>query len=132
MTVSACSEAGADISTSRVGVLTSRQWREWYRVKSALFTGFVNGAENNGRSVNVWSVNTDNSREATMMHIISLRVAGTATLTRSIATSTLRWAKQMPPRPPPISEDDITEAFLKGSGPGGQKIVSQWHFYILL
>jgi hypothetical protein len=31
----------------------------------------------------------------------------------------------MPPRPPPVNEDDITEAFLKGSGPGGQKIVGQ-------
>jgi hypothetical protein len=40
-------------------------------------------------------------------------------------TSCLRGAKQMPPRPPLINEDDITEAFLKGSGPGGQKIVCQ-------
>src|SRR4051794_33066920 len=30
--------------------------------------------------------------------------------------------KQMPPRPT-IKEEDIEEAFLKGSGPGGQKIV---------
>ena len=44
---------------------------------------------------------------------------------RSFTTSYLRFAKQMPPRPPPVNEDDITEAFLKGSGPGGQKIVGQ-------
>ena len=31
-------------------------------------------------------------------------------------------AKQLPPRPA-IEEADIEEAFLKGSGPGGQKIV---------
>ena len=30
--------------------------------------------------------------------------------------------KQMPPRPT-INEEDIEESFLKGSGPGGQKIV---------
>ena len=30
----------------------------------------------------------------------------------------------MPDRPEPLDELDITEAFLKGSGPGGQKIVS--------
>ena len=31
-------------------------------------------------------------------------------------------AKQLPPRPT-IKESDIEESFLKGSGPGGQKIV---------
>lgn len=31
--------------------------------------------------------------------------------------------KQMPPRPKPPPEDEIEESFLKGSGPGGQKIV---------
>jgi hypothetical protein len=30
----------------------------------------------------------------------------------------------MPDRPKPLNEDEFTEAFLKGSGPGGQKIVS--------
>jgi hypothetical protein len=44
---------------------------------------------------------------------------------RSFTTSCLWFAKQMPPRPPPVNEDDIMEAFLKGSGPGGQKIVGQ-------
>ncbi|KAK0727254.1 peptide chain release factor class I/class II, partial [Lasiosphaeria miniovina] len=30
--------------------------------------------------------------------------------------------KQMPPRPKPPPENEIEESFLKGSGPGGQKI----------
>jgi len=47
---------------------------------------------------------------------------------RRIASSTSVWAKKMPDRPPPISEDEFTESFLKGSGPGGQKIVCQRHF----
>ncbi|OJD31518.1 peptidyl-trna hydrolase domain protein [Diplodia corticola] len=33
----------------------------------------------------------------------------------------LRGPKPLPPRPT-VNEDDITESFLKGSGPGGQKI----------
>jgi hypothetical protein len=33
--------------------------------------------------------------------------------------------KQMPPRPKPPPEEEIEESFLKGSGPGGQKIVGQ-------
>jgi protein subunit release factor B len=44
--------------------------------------------------------------------------------TRSINVSTAQWAKKMPDRPKPLHEEDFTEAFLKGSGPGGQKIVS--------
>jgi hypothetical protein len=32
-------------------------------------------------------------------------------------------AKALPPRPKPPPESEIEEAFLKGSGPGGQKIV---------
>jgi hypothetical protein len=31
--------------------------------------------------------------------------------------------KQLPPRPK-VNESEITEVFLKGSGPGGQKIVT--------
>jgi len=65
-----------------------------------------------------------------MLTVISLAVrnAGISSrrlsiaLSSSITTSAVCSAKQMPPRPPPINEDDITEAFLKGSGPGGQKI----------
>ncbi len=45
-------------------------------------------------------------------------------LLRCMTTSSQRPAKQMPPRPPFIDEADIIEAFLKGTGPGGQKIVN--------
>ncbi|KAE8447371.1 hypothetical protein EG329_010785 [Mollisiaceae sp. DMI_Dod_QoI] len=41
---------------------------------------------------------------------------------RGVAASSSLWAKKMPDRPPPVDEDEFTEAFLKGSGPGGQKI----------
>jgi protein subunit release factor B len=43
---------------------------------------------------------------------------------RGIAASTSQCAKKMPDRPKPLDEEDFMEAFLKGSGPGGQKIVS--------
>jgi hypothetical protein len=46
---------------------------------------------------------------------------------RSIAATNPVWLKKMPDRPPPVSEDEFTESFLKGSGPGGQKIVS-WSY----
>ena len=42
---------------------------------------------------------------------------------RGIAASTSQWAKKMPDRPSLVDESEFTEAFLKGSGPGGQKIV---------
>ncbi|OWP00467.1 hypothetical protein B2J93_778 [Marssonina coronariae] len=42
---------------------------------------------------------------------------------RSISASLPAWAKKMPDRPQPVDETEFTEAFLKGSGPGGQKIV---------
>jgi hypothetical protein len=42
---------------------------------------------------------------------------------RGIAASPVAWARKMPDRPPPVNEAEFTEAFLKGSGPGGQKIV---------
>ncbi|KAH8881508.1 hypothetical protein GQ53DRAFT_612933, partial [Thozetella sp. PMI_491] len=38
------------------------------------------------------------------------------------ATSLLLKRTQMPSRPKPPPENDIDESFLKGSGPGGQKI----------
>ncbi|KUJ11773.1 uncharacterized protein LY89DRAFT_594627, partial [Mollisia scopiformis] len=41
---------------------------------------------------------------------------------RCIAASSPVWVKKMPDRPGPVNEDEFTEAFLKGSGPGGQKI----------
>lgn len=43
---------------------------------------------------------------------------------RSFAATHSVWAKKMPDRPPPVNEDEFTETYLKGSGPGGQKIVS--------
>ncbi len=42
---------------------------------------------------------------------------------RGIAASASAWARKMPDRPPLVDEGDFTESFLKGSGPGGQKIV---------
>ncbi|PQE30795.1 hypothetical protein CJF32_00005976 [Rutstroemia sp. NJR-2017a WRK4] len=41
---------------------------------------------------------------------------------RCLSTTPSLWKKKMPDRPPPINEEDFTEVFLKGSGPGGQKI----------
>ncbi|XMA12227.1 hypothetical protein WAI453_005018 [Rhynchosporium graminicola] len=41
---------------------------------------------------------------------------------RNITSTAPACAKKMPDRPGPIDESEITEAFLKGSGPGGQKI----------
>ncbi|RFU26897.1 hypothetical protein B7463_g9459, partial [Scytalidium lignicola] len=41
---------------------------------------------------------------------------------RGIFVSAITYAKKMPDRPPPVREDDFTESFLKGTGPGGQKI----------
>ena len=41
---------------------------------------------------------------------------------RWLSTSVALAAKRMPPRPT-VNEADLEEAFLKGSGPGGQKIV---------
>ncbi|KAI0998971.1 hypothetical protein K3495_g9226 [Podosphaera aphanis] len=40
----------------------------------------------------------------------------------ALATSARRGVKKMPDRPPPVAEAAFTEVFLKGSGPGGQKI----------
>lgn len=39
------------------------------------------------------------------------------------STPAARYAKPFPPRPSPPPENEIEETFLKGSGPGGQKIV---------
>ena len=41
---------------------------------------------------------------------------------RDLSTSHVAAAAQLPPRMI-VNEKDIDEAFLKGSGPGGQKIV---------
>ena len=42
---------------------------------------------------------------------------------RGMAVSAAARARKMPDRPPLVHEDEFTESFLKGSGPGGQKIV---------
>jgi hypothetical protein len=44
-------------------------------------------------------------------------------ITRGITASSPACAKKMPDRPALVDESEFTEAFLKGSGPGGQKIV---------
>ncbi|KKA26901.1 hypothetical protein TD95_002135 [Thielaviopsis punctulata] len=41
---------------------------------------------------------------------------------RTFASLSSLLGKQMPPRPKPPPENEIEESFLKGSGPGGQKI----------
>ncbi|PKS10829.1 hypothetical protein jhhlp_002586 [Lomentospora prolificans] len=43
-------------------------------------------------------------------------------LARLFTTSPLLLKKPLPPRPKPPPEDEIEEVFVKGSGPGGQKI----------
>jgi len=50
---------------------------------------------------------------------------------RGIAATSSVWVKKMPDRPPPVNEDDFTEAFLKGSGPGGQKIVGLYQLDLM-
>lgn len=42
----------------------------------------------------------------------------------ALFTTTAKYQKvKYPPRPKPPPDEDITEVYLKGSGPGGQKIV---------
>ncbi|EPE34613.1 Release factor [Glarea lozoyensis ATCC 20868] len=41
---------------------------------------------------------------------------------RSLSATPAQWKKKMPDRPKPPPEKEFTEAFLHGSGPGGQKI----------
>jgi hypothetical protein len=45
-----------------------------------------------------------------------------------VATNPI-WTKKMPDRPPPVNDNEFTESYLKGSGPGGQKIVRQVHYW---
>jgi protein subunit release factor B len=42
---------------------------------------------------------------------------------RGLSATPAQWKKKMPDRPKPPPEKEFTEAFLHGSGPGGQKIV---------
>lgn len=48
--------------------------------------------------------------------------AGASATTRAFSTSLLQSAKAMPQRPALLPEEEFTEAFLCGTGPGGQKI----------
>lgn len=48
-------------------------------------------------------------------------------LSRGFIATSSSWKKKMPDRPAFVPESDLTEAFLKGSGPGGQKIVRLLH-----
>ncbi|KAL8371700.1 hypothetical protein RB595_001485 [Gaeumannomyces hyphopodioides] len=41
---------------------------------------------------------------------------------RPFGTTTPPWQKQMPTRPKPPPDSELEESYLKGSGPGGQKI----------
>ncbi|KJZ74188.1 hypothetical protein HIM_06419 [Hirsutella minnesotensis 3608] len=45
-----------------------------------------------------------------------------STVIRPFTTTGLVPAKNLPPRPKPPPDSEIEESFLKGSGPGGQKI----------
>ena len=42
---------------------------------------------------------------------------------RTLGTTTPWMQKAMPPRPKPPPDEELEESYLKGSGPGGQKIV---------
>lgn len=56
--------------------------------------------------------------------------ASPAAAPRSIRTFTSSQSvlvKALPPRPKPPPESEIEESYVKGSGPGGQKIVSPRH-----
>lgn len=50
-------------------------------------------------------------------------VASGLELRSSFTTSVAANLKQLPPRPKHPPESEIEESYLKGSGPGGQKIV---------
>ncbi|KAG5915473.1 hypothetical protein E4U61_004592 [Claviceps capensis] len=50
------------------------------------------------------------------------RAQGASHASRAFSSTPPTSAKSLPPRPKPPPESEIEEAFLKGSGPGGQKI----------
>ncbi|KAH7166053.1 RF-1 domain-containing protein [Dactylonectria macrodidyma] len=52
----------------------------------------------------------------------SIPPAFTSVPTRTFTTSHAVLAKSLPPRPKPPPESEIEEFYVKGSGPGGQKI----------
>ncbi|KAL2207487.1 hypothetical protein CC79DRAFT_1333287 [Sarocladium strictum] len=53
---------------------------------------------------------------------LSCCVARPAAAPRLFTTTQFICAKALPPRPKPPPDSDIEESYLKGSGPGGQKI----------
>ncbi|KAI9697994.1 MAG: hypothetical protein M1836_004347 [Candelina mexicana] len=59
----------------------------------------------------------------TLHRILKPPIIPTHHVFRVFSISALNAAKPMPPRPT-VNEDDLEEAFLRGSGPGGQKIAS--------
>lgn len=58
-----------------------------------------------------------------MEPVFQLLFKTTARLARPFSTHPARAIKHLPPRPK-LDDADITGTYLKGSGPGGQKIVS--------
>jgi len=55
--------------------------------------------------------------------VVVEHTVGCSIARRGIAASAAACARKMPDRPPLVHENEFTESFLKGSGPGGQKIV---------
>ncbi|KAM5342520.1 hypothetical protein ACJ41O_013486 [Fusarium nematophilum] len=51
-----------------------------------------------------------------------LHTSAFALSTRSLTNTSTSLAKALPPRPKPPPESEIEESYVKGSGPGGQKI----------
>ncbi|KAH8768057.1 peptidyl-tRNA hydrolase domain protein [Hyaloscypha finlandica] len=54
--------------------------------------------------------------------VVVEHTVGCSIARRGIAASAAACARKMPDRPPLVHENEFTESFLKGSGPGGQKI----------
>lgn len=64
-------------------------------------------------------------RTNTLLNLHSRQVAGIISpkpQARPLGTTPWLHLKQMPPRPHPPPDSEIEESYLKGSGPGGQKI----------
>ena len=59
-----------------------------------------------------------------VLNAIRLTSSASLIVRRGFTDNNVKAAAQLPPRMV-IKEEDIEEAFLKGSGPGGQKIVCQ-------
>lgn len=70
------------------------------------------------RSYNAWGTSF-----LTKRHILPGPCVVYAVAAAGITTTAPCLKVQYPPRPKPPPDEDITEVYLKGSGPGGQKIV---------